>query len=75
MHAIERPVECRPRLLARIIVVRADLFNDDLALNAHVLCLQERCKRNGANQPRRVNRGCSWRMDPIDRALSIGPRI
>jgi len=75
MTAEERAIECRPRLLARVIVVRADLFDDNPPLDAHVRCLQEGCEHHRADQPRRVDCGCARRMDPIDRALSVGARI
>ena len=75
MHAKEGTIQRRPRLFARIIVVRADLFNHDLTLNAHVLWVQEWCKRHRADQPCRFHRNGLRNMDPVDRALSISPRI
>jgi hypothetical protein len=36
MHSKESPIQRGPCLFARIIVVRTDLFDHDLALDAHV---------------------------------------
>ena len=75
MIAEEGTVKCSGCLLTRIVRIRANLFDHDLALNLQVLWEQERCERNGADQSRRLGRNGAWHMNPEERALAIGPRI
>jgi hypothetical protein len=75
MFTKEGAIQRRPRLFARIIVVRANLFNHDLTLNSHVLWVQKWRKRHRADQPCRLHRNGLRNMDPVDRALSISTRI